>query len=69
MYVMPRRICTHKKGEVWEDGCCHDVIFLQKVLNTLDTSFAVAGIVADYVRKHGKRQISNGARSLSLETH
>ena len=64
-----KRACTHKQGEVWEDGCCHDVIFLQKVLNTLETSFAVTEIVADYLRKHSKHQISQESAILSLETN
>lgn len=51
-----RRICTHRQGEVWDDGCCHDVIFLHKGLNIVNSSFVVWVLVADYLRKHGKHR-------------
>ena len=64
-----KRACTHKQGEVWEDGCCHDVIFLQKILNRIEPSFLLAEVVEAYLRKHGKHQISQESGILSLETN
>jgi len=60
--IEAHKVCNHKEGDPWKDGCCRDVLFLKKVLNTFQPTFAVLVLVMDYARKHGKPSINQEVR-------